>query len=348
MSKQKVVIFGAGKKGKIAIATLKYEKEIIGIIDNDKSKWGKQLDGFRIYSLEESKVFLNDEIQIVIAVVSFAGIVLQLERNGLHNYVYFEDVYADDFSCKSREIMDKNVIDGPAGQFTGKYIKNGWMNHVLSDYGDEDFFDRIPVHGKILDAGSGCGTQLFHFLCRGYDAYGIDCCQWKLEFCRQKIEDFDFPEEWKAHILDGKGEKLPFLDEEFDAVTSHMVLEHVDDWRQCIREMLRVTKRGGIVRIIAPDYRNSYEEHYGIHFGKSLMDHKKEFKEYFEENNLETDTFNELNFISKHDILSELQKYTAAVLEIEDYEEMYPEAWVTRMDHRLYYRHICNFLIRKV
>lgn len=57
--------------------------------------------------------------------VSFAEFVLELERNGLHNYVYFEDVYADDFSCKSREIMDKNVIDGPAGQFTGKYIKNG-------------------------------------------------------------------------------------------------------------------------------------------------------------------------------------------------------------------------------
>lgn len=35
MSKQKVVIFGAGKKGKIAIATLKYEKEIIGIINQN-------------------------------------------------------------------------------------------------------------------------------------------------------------------------------------------------------------------------------------------------------------------------------------------------------------------------
>lgn len=70
--------------------------------------------------------------------------------------------------------------------------------------------------------------------------------------------------------------------------------------------------------------------------------------EYLEENNLETETFNELNFISKHDILSELYKYNDAVLEIEDYEEMYPETCVVRIDHRLYYRHSCNLLIKKV
>ena len=245
MNKQKIVIFGAGNKGKIAIATLKYEKEIIGVIDNDKLKWGKTIDGFRIYSLEESKGFLNGEVQIVIAAVPFAEIVLQLEENELHNYIYFEDVYANNFSCKSRKIMDDNIMNGPVGQFTGEYIKNGWMNHVLSVYGDEDFFERVPYHGKILDVGSGCGTQLFHFLCRGYDAYGIDCCQWKLDFCRQKIKDFCFPEEWGLHIYDGKGESLPFRDEEFDAATCYMVLEHVDDWRQCIQEILRVTKSGG-------------------------------------------------------------------------------------------------------
>ena len=103
MNKQKIVIFGAGNKGKIAIATLKYEKEIIGVIDNDKLKWGKTIDGFRIYSLEESKGFLNGEVQIVIAAVPFAEIVLQLEENELHNYIYFEDVYANNFSCKSRK-----------------------------------------------------------------------------------------------------------------------------------------------------------------------------------------------------------------------------------------------------
>lgn len=308
---------------------------------------GKKLDGYLIDSLENSKAFLNSEVLIVIAVVSFAEIVLQLEKAGLHNYKYFEDIYADDFLCKSREIMDKYIIDGPAGQFTGKYIKNAWMNHVLTSFGAEDFFCRVPDNGRILDVGCGCGTNLFHFLCRGYDAYGIDCCRWKLDFCRQKIKDFDFPAEWDAHIYDGKGEELPFQTEEFDAVTNYMVLEHVDDWRQCIREMLRVTKRGGIVRIIAPDYRNSYEEHYGIHFNKPLIEHKKEFKEYLRENNIETDTFSELNFISKPDVLEELKRYTECCLGVEDYEEKHPEEYVARIDHRLYYQHIINLLITK-
>lgn len=345
--KEKIVIFGAGNKGKVAVATLKYEKEILGIIDNNELKWGKEIEGFIIYSLDEIKQRFGKNIRIVIAIVSYPEIVLQLEKNEMHDYVYFEDVYANDYPCKSRAIMDKIFIDGPVGQYTGRYIKNKWMNHVCSLYGDE-FYDKIPKGGKILDVGCGCGTELFYSLCLGYETYGIDCCTWKINFCNQKIDDFDFPKEWKNHVVEGIGEKLPFKEEEFDAVTSFMVLEHVDDWRKCIREMLRVTKKGGIIRIQAPDYRNSYEEHYGIYFGKSLIDHREEFKQFLEENHLETDTFNELNFISKLDILSELNRNTTYKLIIRDLEEEYPESRVIRRDDRLVYRRRCDFTIKRI
>ena len=347
MSKEKVLIFGAGKKGRIAVGTLKYEKEIIGIIDNDESKQGKLLNGFVIYSLETIKKYYKECIQIVIAVQSYTEIVLQLEKNGIHNYVFFEDIYARDYPCKSREIMDINIADDLVGQYTGRYIKNRWMNHVLSHYGDE-LYDAIPAKGKILDIGCGCGTQLFHFLCMGYEAYGIECCEWKLKFCRQKIEDFDFPREWKDHILEGKGENLPYGDEEFDAVTSYMVLEHVDDWRKCLKEMLRVVKKGGVIRINAPDYRNFYEEHYGINFGKPLINHREEFKKYLKDNNIQTDTLKELNFISKLDIVSELKQNIKYTLMIRDFEEGNLESRVLRQDNQLFYRRRCDLCIRKI
>lgn len=168
-----------------------------------------------------------------------------------------------------------------------------------------------------------------------------------MDFCRQKIEDFDFPKEWKLRILEGKGENLPWRDEEFDVISCYMVLEHVDDWRQCIREMLRVTRKGGIVRIMAPDYRNSYEEHYGIEFGKPLKDYREEFKKYLEANNKEVDTFNGLNFITKLEVLSEVNAYTICDLEIEDFAEKYPESCVVRMDGRLCYRHRIDLCIKK-
>lgn len=344
--KEKIVIFGAGRKGKIAAATLKYEKEIVGIIDNDEKKWGKQFEGYKIYSLKEIKECFGKNIQTVIAIVAYPEIVLQLEKNEMFNYVYFEDIYANDYPCKSREIMDEIFIDGLVGQYTGRYIKNSWMNHVRSPYGEE-IYDGIPLNGKILDVGCGCGTALFHSLCLGFDAYGIECCKWKLDFCNQKIDDFDFPKEWKEHIIEGIGEKLPYDEETFDAVTCHMVLEHVDDWRKCIQEMLRVTKIGGIIRIMAPDYRNFYEEHYGIYFGKPLIDHREEFKQFLEENNLETDTFNELNFISKLDILSELRNNASYKLVIRDLDEEYPESRVIRQDNRLLYRRRSDFIIKK-
>lgn len=48
---------------------------------------------------------------------------LQLEKNEMFNYVYFEDVYANDYPCKSREIMDEIFIDRIVGQYTRRYIK---------------------------------------------------------------------------------------------------------------------------------------------------------------------------------------------------------------------------------
>ncbi len=49
---------------------------------------------------------------------------------------------------------------------------------------------------------------------------------------------------------------LPFADETFDAVYSSHVLEHLspDEGKQLLRDMKRVLKTGGIVRVIVPDF----------------------------------------------------------------------------------------------
>lgn len=165
MNKEKIIIFGAGKKGRLAAAFFKYDKEILGIVDNDKSKWGGQLEGFVIYPLEKMKKYLDEDVRIVIAIVAYEKVVLQLEENGIHNYVYFEDVYANEYSCKCRDIMDENITDGPAGQYTGKWIKNGWMNHFLSYLGD-DFFERIRRIVRFLTLAVDAAHNYF-IICVG-------------------------------------------------------------------------------------------------------------------------------------------------------------------------------------
>ena len=47
---------------------------------------------------------------------------------------------------------------------------------------------------------------------------------------------------------------LPYADETFDVVTCHQVLQHVSDPVGILREMRRVTKRGGLVAAREADY----------------------------------------------------------------------------------------------
>lgn len=187
-------------------------------------------------------------------------------------------------------------------------------------------------------------------LCKDYDAWGIDCCEWKKEFFNQKVDDFSFPKEWKERFVFGYGEQLPFENEQFDTVTCWYVLEHVKDYKQCIMEMLRVVKKGGYVILNAPDYSNSYEEHYGIDFGKSLVEHKEEFREFLLATGKETSTFEELNFITKQNILDILVRYQEEMgpLEIIDIEEQNPESKVKIRDNRVVYSRYIALNIRKL
>ena len=55
----------------------------------------------------------------------------------------------------------------------------------------------------------------------------------------------------------GSAYELPFPDESFDAVRAERVLQHLGDPEAALREMLRVTKRGGKLLLMDPDHGQS-------------------------------------------------------------------------------------------
>lgn len=121
-------------------------------------------------------------------------------------------------------------------------------------------------HGKILDMAAGVGTFLLYGLHQGYDIYGVEPEQWKLDYIRLKIQENQYPHWYSDRIIQASGEELPFPDNSFDLITSYQTLEHVQDVEKCISEMLRVLKPGGKLKINAPDYRCWYEPHYLLPF----------------------------------------------------------------------------------
>jgi SAM-dependent methyltransferase len=66
-------------------------------------------------------------------------------------------------------------------------------------------------------------------------------------------------------VLCAAGESLPFADDTFDFVLSHEVLEHVQDDRSAICEIIRSLRPGGRLALFCPNRGYPFETH-GIYW----------------------------------------------------------------------------------
>ena len=100
-----------------------------------------------------------------------------------------------------------------------------------------------PSDVRILDVGCGTGANL-EMLSQFGKAEGVDVSDDALEFCKRK----------GLTAQKGLAEKLPFRDESFDITTALDVVEHLDDDVAGLKEMFRVTKKGGHSLIFVPAF----------------------------------------------------------------------------------------------
>jgi ubiquinone/menaquinone biosynthesis C-methylase UbiE len=100
---------------------------------------------------------------------------------------------------------------------------------------------------RLLEVGYGSGVFLPE-LGRHCDAlYGIDLHQnAHLVTPTMRAQGVD------ATLLSGSAMALPFADDTFDAVVTVSTLEFVPDVEQCVGELLRVTRPGGVVVAVTP------------------------------------------------------------------------------------------------
>lgn len=110
----------------------------------------------------------------------------------------------------------------------------------------------IALEGKaILDVGCGTGTYVRRFRAYSEDVHGLEVEPERVAEASREL----------PNIVCGVGEALPFPDARFDLVFSNEVIEHVEDDRLTAREMVRVTRPGGLVVIFAPNRLYPFETH---------------------------------------------------------------------------------------
>ena len=107
------------------------------------------------------------------------------------------------------------------------------------------------VKGKILEIGVGLGAYLSRLTSDSTLAVGLDV---ELERTQQTRKFVD-------EVLCGVGEHLPFPANSFDLILSNEVLEHVNDDREAVREMVRTLSPGGRMLIFCPNRGYPFETH---------------------------------------------------------------------------------------
>jgi SAM-dependent methyltransferase len=109
--------------------------------------------------------------------------------------------------------------------------------------------------GRVFVDGCGVGSYLVRLAEQATNAAGLDIELERAIEAHRKGPD----------TLGGAGEFLPFAKNSFDIVLSHEVLEHVQDDRKAIQEIIRVLCPGGRLILFVPNRGYPFETH-GIYW----------------------------------------------------------------------------------
>ena len=111
------------------------------------------------------------------------------------------------------------------------------------------------VRGRVLENGCGVGMYVEKLSAFGGTVFGLEYDRERAVEARRR----------SPHILNAAGESLPLPSLTFDLALSHEVIEHVQDDRAAIREMLRVLRPGGRIVLFCPNRGYPFETH-GIYW----------------------------------------------------------------------------------
>ena len=121
-------------------------------------------------------------------------------------------------------------FETPIGALVKKY-----ENELLLD------FLKPGPNERILDVGCGTGVFTIDILGFGPRITGLDISYPMLKRATLKSKGYPF------RAVAGDMKYLPFVDQCFDKVVSMTALEFIEDGKEAVKDLFRVTKKGGVV-----------------------------------------------------------------------------------------------------
>ncbi len=120
-------------------------------------------------------------------------------------------------------------------------------------------------HGqKVLEVGVGAGTDFIQWVRSGAKAYGVDLTEESVEHVRNRLRIYGLSAE-EVRVADA--EDLPYPDNTFDLVYSWGVIHHTPDTIKALKEIIRVTRIGGAVKMMVYNRRSLNAFYQYLRFG---------------------------------------------------------------------------------
>jgi SAM-dependent methyltransferase len=147
------------------------------------------------------------------------------------------------------------VADRQAARFR-KLWECGFADLIRADFYGLLAFPE-GVWGNLLDAGCGTGIEAANLrrLTPGLAIHGVDISSVALADAVARVDAGD------AAFYQSALERLPFADSVFDYISSHEVIEHIEDPALVLREFWRVLRPGGVCAIATPNGASWWLEH---------------------------------------------------------------------------------------
>lgn len=135
-------------------------------------------------------------------------------------------------------MVDHEATRAYYDEFSGWYERErGRGYHAMIDDLEVAIAEPYARGARVLEVGCGTGLILERLAAIARSAVGIDLSPGMLARARER----------GLNVIQGLATELPFDDGSFDLVCSFKVLAHVPDVKTALREMARVTARGGTI-----------------------------------------------------------------------------------------------------
>jgi 2-polyprenyl-3-methyl-5-hydroxy-6-metoxy-1,4-benzoquinol methylase len=114
----------------------------------------------------------------------------------------------------------------------------------------------------VADIGCGAGTQSMLWAERGHRVHGVDINEPLLSLARQRAESAGYRIDYRL----GSAVSLPLPDQSMDVCLAVELLEHVADWRSCLREFTRVLRPHGLLFMSTTNKLCPFQQEFDLPF----------------------------------------------------------------------------------